>query len=664
MDPALVAAGVGSAGALLAAAVITGLALRRRQQLQTRPVGRRILHPNGPTQRVETALGHRARPLGLRTLDLATRAISAHCHRTATPLPALTVATVSDDRLDLRCHGAPSSTPPPGFRVDGDHWTLDAADVGDLRAVTGLDVAVRPYPALVTLGLDAHAHPVVADLEALGLLRLDCDDPAMVEAVLTAMALELSFSPWAEEMILTLVGSLAELPDALGRHNVNHAEDVDTLLERLEARAVVQREQLAAERPGQQRVDPDLADPWAPEILLINQELDPESELRLQRLLTAEPRVTMAAVLPRTADAPPGWTLRLPRTGSGATLGSLEPLGLALAPQLIESPAATAVLELVRVTGSDITTPAPWWSSSDAGGAADPDPPPDNVSYLERSHPRRSGGWADRAEGAALTDGEAPEMISGRGEGAEDPPLHPTLLLLGPVELIGVAGPVPPRAAKQCLEYCGWLLDHPGATAQAMAASLMVAEGTRRSNMSRLRSWLGQDEAGTPYLPDAYSGRIVLGDAVSSDWQRLQILTASGIDRASTAALRTALNLVRGAPLADAAPGQWHWAEELRTDMISAVRDLGVELANRALADHDIDVARWAASRALAAAPGDELLLVARIRTEHQAGHRAEVERLTLQVAAQARQIGIDLAPETVSVLQQVLEGRVRARMA
>ena len=466
---------------------------------------------------------------------------------------------------------------------------------------------------------------------------------------------------------MTLVGPLAGLPDALGRHNVSHADDVDALLARLESRAVVQREQLAAERPGQQRVDPDLADPWAPEIVLINRHLDHDHEVRLHRLLTAEPRVTMAAVLPWNSESPPGWTLRLDNSESGASRGSLEPLGLELTPQLVEAPAAAAVLELVRVTGSELTTPAPWWSSSDADGAADPDPPPDNVSYLELSHPRRFGSWAERTdEGGrpADTDGKAPEMTSGRGEDAGDSALHPTLLLLGPVELLGATGPAPVRAAKQCLEYCGWLLEHPGATARAMASALVVAEGTRRSNVSRLRSWLGHDEAGVPYLPDAYTGRIVLQDTVSSDWQRFQLLTARGVDQASTTALRTALDLVRGAPLADAAPGQWHWAEELRTDMISAVRDLGVELADRALADHDIDLARWAASRALAAAPGDELLLVARIRTEHQAGHRAEVERLTLHVTAQSRQLGVDLAPETVSVLQQVLEGQVRARMA
>ena len=79
--------------------------------------------------------------------------------------------------------------------------------------------------------------------------------------------------------------------------------------------------------------------------------------------------------------------------------------------------------------------------------------------------------------------------------------------------------------------------------------------------------------------------------------------------------------------------------------MISCVRDIGAELTDRALAAGDIDLARWAAARALVAAPGDELLLAARIRTEHLAGNPAETERLTLQLAAQARTLGVDLDP-------------------
>ena len=84
----LVVAGLAAAGALLSASLIAGLAARRRLQLQARPLGRRILHPAVAGRTAEVVLGHRARPLGLRTLDLATRAIGAHCHHGRSPCPA------------------------------------------------------------------------------------------------------------------------------------------------------------------------------------------------------------------------------------------------------------------------------------------------------------------------------------------------------------------------------------------------------------------------------------------------------------------------------------------------------------------------------------------------------------------------------------------------
>ena len=656
-----VVAGLATVGGLLAASVIAGLALRRRVQLQQRPLGRRVVHPVPSVSRVETALGHRQRPLSLRTLDLATRAVAAHCRHTGMELPALTVATVAEDLLQLTWRAA-SDPAPVGFESVGDCWEVRAADVGYLRSVPGLSESVRPYPALVTVGVDERGRQVVADLESLGLLTLDGPDRSRLEAALAAMAVELSFSPWADEMIVTLVGSPSRLPDALGKHNVSRTDDLDGLLDRLERRAAAQRDHQPYASPGQHRLDPDLADPWAPEIVLVAAELRPKQRRRLDDLVLGEPRVSVGAVL-IGGDQRAEWHLQLdpaPSDGHSSPSARLDPAALTLVPQLLDEPAGEALADLVAITGSEQTTSAPWWANPD------PDPPPDNVTYLGR----RFGGWAtpesDTEGRADAMDGQ--HQQAGQVEPGPRPagPVcpHPILSLLGPIELAGAAGQPPPRAGKQCLEYCCWLLQNPGTTAQAMTAALVVAEGTRRSNMSRLRSWLGSDANGEPYLPDAYTGRIELHPAVSSDWQRLQILTARGVNLTSSNGLRAALELVRGAPLADAAPGQWHWAEELRTDMISAIRDIGVELAERALADHDIDLARWAAARGLVAAPGDELLTVQRIRTEHRAGNAAEVERLTLQLAAQARQLGVDLLPDTVVLLQEVMEGRVRARMA
>jgi LysM repeat protein len=633
-------------GGLLAAGVISGLAWRRRLQLQTRAQGRRIIHPPPAAQAVEATLGQRQRPLSLRTLDRAMRAVAAHCKDAGIAPPPLQLALISEGEIELRLREACCNAP-VGLTVHGRSWFLDQHGVEYLKSVPGLSDAGRPWPALVTLGRDDQDRLVLGDLEAFGLLELQPDSGFAVADLLAAMAVELSFSPWADEMIITLVGGGERLPQALGKHNVIRTRDPAGLLDRLEQRAARQREHRRYEVLSQHRIDPDLADAWAPEIVMVEQELTATQRDRLNALINAEPKVTMAAVvagpLPDAA-----WSLR----GNGSSAeprAVLEPAGISLSPQLLEPSELTALVDLIEVTGSEETTPAPWWSEVEV----QPEPPPDNVTYLDSR--LTTWGTANDEERALIM------------EAAMDPGRtvhHPVLQLLGPIELLGATGPVPPRAAKQCLEYCAWLLENPGTTAQAMVTALAVAEGTRRSNMSRLRSWLGTSPDGEAYLPDAYSGRISLHPAVSSDWQCLQILTSTGVNRASDESLKAALKLVRGAPLADAAPGQWHWAEELRTDMISCVRDIGVELADRALLAGDLELARWAASRALLSAPGDELLLAARIRTEHAAGNTAETERLALQLAAQARTLGVDLDPETVSLLQRVMEGQVRARLA
>jgi hypothetical protein len=50
------------------------------------------------------------------------------------------------------------------------------------------------------------------------------------------------------------------------------------------------------------------------------------------------------------------------------------------------------------------------------------------------------------------------------------------------------------------------------------------------------------------------------------------------------------------------------------------------------------------------------------VRVEHRAGNRSEVERLALRLVRSARELNIDLAEETVTLLQDVLEGHPRSR--
>lgn len=347
------------------------------------------------------------------------------------------------------------------------------------------------------------------------------------------------------------------------------------------------------------------------------------------------------------------------------TLQALLPDGTEFVPDHVSKPARRALAELFDEANQQDFEAANWWASEPliAGNVI-----PFAPHQIQAPAPWQGAVNSQRLEFplpitqyAQTSTTKAADPVTEQAGPAE---AHPFLRMLGPVTLVNTRGEPPQRAAKQCAEYCAWLLENPGASAPAMARSLLVAESTRRSNMSRLRSWLGADHDGVPYLPEAYSGRIFLHPAISSDWERFGLLLGAGVDRASDEALTRALELVRGAPLADAAPGQWHWAEQLRADMAAMVRDVAYLLASRKLAAGDFDQARWAANRGLLASPEDEQLLGVKLLIEHRCGNRLEVDRLVLHITRQARILGVDLMDETVTLLQEVVEGQARSRMA
>lgn len=231
---------------------------------------------------------------------------------------------------------------------------------------------------------------------------------------------------------------------------------------------------------------------------------------------------------------------------------------------------------------------------------------------------------------------------------------EPTVLLLGDVSLENASGSPPTRARMQCVEYCAWLLQHPGATAIQMQQGLLVAEGTRRSNMSRLRTWLGVAPDGQRYFPDAYSGHISLHPSVSSDWERFEALTSGGVNLASDTMLREALSLVRGAPLANVA-FQWPWAEDLRTTMEGTIVDAACILFDRSLTADDTSTAQWALRQGRLAAPADENLASREVQYWAYRGDRPKVDQAVLALTRSARAAGTDLHPATVTRIQQAL---------
>jgi hypothetical protein len=617
---------IGSLGALVAAGLMGGWQARRLLQRRVRPPGRRVLHPDDGLTRLHAAVGRRRVPDHAAVLDAALRTIGRHCHQTGLALPELAQATLAPERISFSW-ASPAGPPPAGFDGDQSSWWVALPSEGSdpLRAVE------HPcaYPALVSLGTNDAGETVLIDLERSGVVGIAAEQRELQLASLASIAVELACVPWAAELALVCVGMDAEVARVAGGEAVSWLRDADAALTQLRLHHARRHRELDGLELARLRTDPERADAVRPQIYVFHGPLSSAQHQEIDDLLAGS-RLGIAAVVIAEAGADAQWELfGDPHRPHGRYAGG------ELNAHAIPESTRVAVTDWYRVAETTETEPAPWWSDSDAT----------NLRLLPSRHPPRE----DPVDIVSLRRLVRP---------------HPTLLLIGPIDLTSAAGQEPNRARYQLMELCSWLLEHPGRTATEMAAGLGIAETTRRSNLSRLRAWLGTDPEGEPYLPEAYSGRIRLHPDVTSDVMQLRLLTGPGVNRIGEEGLVAALDLIRGGMLADAAPSQWYWAEGLRSDVAATLRDAGLVLVDRALQRRELDLARWATERALMVAPQDELLMCARIRIEHAAGNRPGVERQVLRLTQQARALGVDLLPATVMLCQQVMEGRPRARRA
>lgn len=609
VEPEAVGALVGGVSSLTASMVLGSVALHRSLRDRVRQPGRRYAYPPGDLQRVESALGTRQVPGRESLIDRALRVLGAHWFAEGVAAPGLEQVLVAELALEIRFDS--EATLPPGFALLGDTVVVGWQALADLPDIDH----PAAYPGLVTVGADANGDLVMADLVGAGVLGVRARSEELAQESLSAMLIELSCAPWADGIELLVVTGDDEFVRVAGGPATLTTDDAGAAVERIERWVSERRGRLHGGRFDELRLDPELADAWRPRVVLFETPLSEDLVRRLEEAIGGA-SLGVAAALPVGAEAGDAkWKL------SASGRRTREAFGRVETPNAVSKDTRRSITELIGTAADTATSPAPWWDGQE-----------EDVKIIEL-HPLRAG------------------------EG-------PLLRMLGPIDLVDAAGAPPERAARQCLEYCAWIMANPGSTAVEMGASLLVADSTRRSNMSRLRAWLGHDADGNPYLPDAYSGRIHLEDSVSSDWEQFRSLIASGVLRTSSERLRLALELVRGAPLADAAPSQWNWAEEMRSDMVATIRDVALVLSRHAQGVGDWELAKWAANRGLVAAPEDELLMCERIRMEHSQGHIDEVTRLVVRLTRSARALGVDLLPETVALCQETMEGRVRARRA
>lgn len=243
------------------------------------------------------------------------------------------------------------------------------------------------------------------------------------------------------------------------------------------------------------------------------------------------------------------------------------------------------------------------------------------------------------------------------------PDQPPTVHVLGPVTINSPTGSTC-QSPGRATELIAFLALHPWDNSQLLDQALWparrVTATTRNHITMAARTLLGVATDGRPYLPLAHQAGYRLDDDVTCDWLLFQDLLAAGPERASTAQLRTALELVQGQPFSGINPVRYGWAETDRTEMIAAIADTATELAERALRSRDLRTADWATAKGLQAEPIHEGLWRQALITAANSGVPGRLATITARLHATLDPLG-GIEPETsqlLATLQQLPKPR------
>ncbi|MGQ0842993.1 MAG: hypothetical protein ACT4QF_02545 [Sporichthyaceae bacterium] len=608
-------------GAVACAALVAELARRRRRAQRFRRPGERLPRPSEPAAAAERRLRAANAELSVTDLRDALRLLAHHCRAEGRALPDVHAITLNAAGATL--HLEADADPVAPFRAGGDRaWCLDsavlaAADRTDL-AENGMD----PYPALVSLGVTDDA-VLLVNLEAAGTLTI-AGNSVEATPILHALVAELGTSLLSATAHVVLTDCPPELAAMLDHGRVTlldpHQAEQWAHARGREVGSILQ----AAGVPdvGGARTRGVADDVWAPAVLLVGASTgdvpEPAAEVTVVRV---------------AESAGTGWALR--RTDGG---WRFDPLGVALTPQRLDLHGLGPLAEALATAESPARAPkdldsagpssTPTHDPAEETTAADPNPAPlpEAATRPLRTVPRPAGP-------------------------ADDEPVLPAprVLVLGPVEITGVAEDGAPGRKRRATELVAYLALHPGASQyqldEALWPGCRVPRNTRNPLVSRTRQWLGTNPEGEHYLGlVGEGGHYNLGSAVTCDWHEFQALAARGIAAGEDGLddLEAAMRLVRGRPFVGVYPAAYGWAESATQDMISAIVDVAHVTVERALARGDARRARWAAGRCLTVEPCSELLVQDAIRAAKALGDTEDADRL---VAALRRQIQ-DLDPD------------------
>ncbi|MET9392596.1 BTAD domain-containing putative transcriptional regulator [Streptomyces sp. NPDC006624] len=608
------------AAPLLAAGLLGALGRRRRQALWQSAFGavggRRGMEPptpSGDAQDVQDALLVGADPEGVRLLDRSLRGLAASLAEESRALPVVYAAWLTNGDLHLQL-AQPAGKPPAPWQQGQDQtfWMLARTDAEHYEDV---DTAA-PYPGLVSLGTMDDSR-LLLNLEAVpGIVSLSGRE-ADRAAVFASVAAELATNGWSDRMTITLVGFGEDLTP-LAPNRIRHLEDVEALVETMEAETRQRRGALGAAGHDSVltgRTGPAQHTRWAPHLVLLAAQPSAEDAVKLAELAADAGRLGIGYLVGTETGDLPGAAWEMEITGQGKLLAPL--LGLELDAQLLPAAQQRAVVRLF----------------TDADPEREPDGPTTAPPFL-----------------VDISEQGRPAVYA---------------RLVGPYEIIGLDTPDGDRSALLHEALALLLLHREGVHPRVLSSALWprgVTDDVRGALLDRLRDWLGTDPDGTPRLGTDGSGRLTLARSVVSDLDVLRSLyheatQGKGVDsRAVRGRLLTdALVLVRGPLLADRPEGRYRWLthEIVDAQLPLLVADTGLALCEFHMEKNRAEKAIEALDAALRTAPSDERLWHELLRATHATG---DTDRLTARAADLIGRSGArGLPPRTEALLDELL---------
>ena len=566
--------------ALLAAGVLTLVAVRRRQRLRGATPRTRV--PKPPPGVVTTERRLRSIDAGERStrIDVAIRAAAQSLIDTDAQIGVLLVD--QDGGVELRLTGAAElGAPWSPVGNDGQSWLLPASVPVELLSAEARRVAT-PCVALVQVGI-ADDRDVFVDIEACGTFLVEAQlDQA--DEIVTAIAAGLAASPYAEVAQLISVS----LPPAafLTHRNAHHTTSVGAAFD-LAASLVgstISNERssfsLRSLRTG--------GEMWEPAVLFFTS----TDQADLPTVSTAFPPgghgVGIVATTGPEANIDASGRIR-----ASADEWTLDAFGLSFA------------LDPVGMSLNDLT--------------ALTDLLDDAVEPMIDADPSDE----------PATSEHAVELFIPREHSI-------VVRLMGGVDVIDLDGIPGKFERSKTVELIAWLATHREKSTRTAARTALweldVRDATFANVVSEARRALGRlvvPEGDDEWLARTLTEQLPLHGAVVTDSDLVrERLDAARLQAPAhaIATLRPAAEMIRDMPFAGTSY-LWPDAEGITSNLVLLSTGVAAELAGHALSLGDIDLVFWATGRGLTVLPGHEELIGLRMRAHARAGDLAGVRQ-------------------------------------